>query len=279
MDQLHLTDKSFDPERSENYILSIRFSPDGFSFCIFDPDRMIPLVYHSHTLNAQTPFHLKNEINSYLHQQPDLTHLYKKTIIAYCNGRQLITPINIINPEQFNTIFKATFIEQADEELLHFSMKELESEIIFAVPFLLKDFFSIHFNNLVFIPDSLPLLYLAWNNKNRGLQIWANRSGHILYLCASLSGQVTGFNTYYIKDETDLLYYTAAFSKQFEPLNTTAFFFTGDLEPGSSLFNQLKKYGFQPTFLQYPASLNRNHQLNQQPDHRMVLLTTQCLCV
>jgi hypothetical protein len=279
MDQLYLTDKTFDPERSENQILSIRFSPDGFSFCIIDSDRMIPLLYSSHPINAQTSFHLKNEINAFLHQQPILTFPYKKTIISYCNGRQLIAPDDIIDSNQLNTVFYSTFVEQADEKLLNFNLKELEATLIFAVPFLLVDFFSNHFNNPVFIPDGLPFLQLASNINNQGMQIWGNRTGHILYLAASSSGLLTGFNTYYIKDETDLLYFTAAFSRQFETTNTIAFFFTGDLEPGSTLFNQLRKYSFQPTLVQYPITLGRNHQLSKQPDHRMVLLTQQCLCV
>jgi len=279
MDHLHLIDKTFDPKRSENYILSIRFSPDGFSFCIFDPERVFPLECYSVPLNAQTPFHLKNEINNLLHHQPNLTLSFKRTIISYCNGRQLIVPGSFIDREQYKEAFFSTFIEQADEELLQFNLKDFESTHLFAVPSLLYDFFSIHFNHMVFIPDGLPLFQLAREKKSQELQIWAGRTGHILFLLSSLAGQITGFNTYFIKDETDLLYYAAAFSRQFETMNATSLFYAGDLEPGSTLFNQFKKYGFHPTCVPYPESLNRNHQLTQQPDHRLVLLTAQSQCV
>lgn len=278
MDNIRLIDKAFDLTKSELYILSIRFSPDGFSFLVTDPIASLPLALAHIQLNTITPFHLKNELNELLHHEPLLKVPYKKTLVSYCGGRYLISPQSLVSPAYLEEVFYFTFRHQSEEYLFHQSFPDYQSTITFGVPTLLKEFFEIYFSQLQFRPETEPLLTPDKQTSSQQLLIKANRTGHLMYLVAILEGKSTISNSFEIKDETDMLYYITGFAKQFDTKHQINFLYSGEFEPESVLFPQLKRYGLKPELMTLPEIYNRNYNWETQPDQRYFMLFRQSLC-
>lgn len=279
MSNLRLIDKSFDITKSLQYNLSIRFSPDGFSFCIANFENRLPVVLFNTDFNAQTTYQLKNELNQVLLSENLLKTSYAKTRIAYLSGENSLMPHSLIEEQEQKKMFAFTNDTSSDNEIMFQEISKLNACIGFTVPVILKEFFDIHFQNHQFIPHNLPLIIKALESDQKSPSLWVQKHNHMANILAMQNKQLLGINTFYVKDETDLLYYTLGMSKHvFNDDQTSIVYFSGDLDYKSSFFDQLKRYGFKPEFMRLSETISRNHGFHLTNDQQYTLLIEQALC-
>lgn len=277
MDNKCLIEKSFDSTQCEKYILSIRCSPDGFSFCVFDPESQQVKAYFHKELNTHTIFHLKNEINQVLHHEPIVKQDFNRTVVSYSASVECFSPIALVSEKYFEKVFDLTHPQHPENTILHHSIQAAGLALSFSFPILLKEFFEIHFPNVSYFPHGLLLAKQALKNNAKGLLLWIDRFGHKAFLMVSFARQIQFLNSYFVKDETDLLYFTLSIARLFPSEKPVEVAFSGELEPKSDYFQQLKRYGLQPF---YRRSSFLTKQKLSEPIHHPNLepLIEQCLC-
>jgi hypothetical protein len=277
MDNKWLIEKSFDSTQCEKYILSIRCSPDGFSFCVFDPESQQVKAYFHKELNTQTIYHLKNEINQVLHQEPIVKQDFNRTVVSYSASEECFTPIALVSEKYFEKVFNLAHPQQPENTILHHSISAAELIFSFSFPILLKEFFEINFSNVNYFTHGLLLAKQAMKNSANGLKLWVDKLGHKAFFMVSNARQIQFFNSYFVKNETDLLYFTLSIARLFPSEKSVEVAFSGELEPKSDYFQQLKRYGLQPF---YRRSSFLTKQKLSEPIHHPNLepLIEQCLC-
>jgi len=111
-------DRALIKEASENYRLSIRISPDGFSFCIFDnPRNKFAAVADWDFQGVFNNISLKNLLKEFIPQQEWLQLKYEKILIIVENQYATIIP-------------KALYLKNQRREYLKLNFNIIENDIV-----------------------------------------------------------------------------------------------------------------------------------------------------
>ena len=107
---------AFDFTKSEQYILSIRLSTDGFSFSIFNPEGEKDFIITPYPVNNN--YSMTANVKELFASDETFKRRYKQVNVLVDTPRFMTLPLDMFDDEQMETLFYSAFTKQDNEIML-----------------------------------------------------------------------------------------------------------------------------------------------------------------
>jgi hypothetical protein len=270
-------DETFDVNNCMNYILSIQCSLDGFYFAVFDTTVNKFIVLSGLELNTVTPFMLKNEIEGIIASEPILQASFKQVKIAYNTHKAMLVPESLIPPGQYSTAFGFTFETSREETILTNSIGNAYT-LLFAMPKIIKKQLEQFFPGTLFYSQFQPLAAYARGCSGMHPYLLVSMQNHSLQIAAIKEHKIVLINSFFVKDETDCLFYimNTAKSLSFDLKSELVLF--GANNPKSELVSKLMNYFGKVNFAHYSNNYAVSYTFLDEQASKHLLLLELALC-
>ena len=243
-------DETFDINNCISYILSIQCSLDGFSFTVFDTTVSKFIVFYTFEFNAVTPFMLKNEIDGIVASEPLLQSAYKQVKIAYNTPKVTLVPGSLIPSDQYSSTYGFTFETKREETIVANSFGNGYT-LLFAMPKIIKKQFEYLYPGSIFFSLLQPLA--AYTQGHSGLHpyLLVSKQNHSLQIVAAKGHNIIFINSFFVKDETDCLFYTLNTAKSLNLDLKSEVVLFGKIDAKSELVSMLMLYFEKVSYAHY----------------------------
>jgi hypothetical protein len=273
---LFFVDETFDINNYNNYKLSIQCSLDGFSFSVFDTLLNKFIVLADYYLICASPFQLKNEIAEVLNNQKIVVPGYKHVNISYVTYKNMISP-DALTENTEEAIFTFTFEKDRNEEIINNPLLNGKS-LLCAIPTLLKDFFSSYFDSVSYYSPCFPLADRINTKAPMHPTLQLQIHNHMLFILATTGHELKVMNTYYTKNEDDVLYFTLRLAKSLGFDNNTEIILSGSFDKSSVTGKELKRYFKTVSFARFSPRYSVSYTFLKKPEHIYLSLIELALC-
>ena len=271
MSRLFIIDESLNQKFTDNYILSINISSDGFSFAVMDSvSKKIIALFNQYAFSKEPEFQFK-KIKA-LYEEIELLNLnYLNTKIFFrIPDKTTLVPKDVFVPYLTEDFFNLVYTPSANGKILSSFIPALKSYAIYEiykpiVSFLYeKHQYANFYNDLVASAYNIDLQepYLKVTILRDQVVILTINEGNTFY------------NSYYYEGENDLLYYTLGIVKNLN-LDTDTIYLEGIINHRESIFYRFKQYFSNIKITKTKATLTM--PLQQLPDSRFVSLFNSLL--
>lgn len=282
MHDICFIDKSFDPEQTNLYHLSIQISLDGFSFAILD------IPKGKYTLLKSTNFFLKRprllfmKVRELMAEDEHLNLKFKSIEIVYSSENFTLVPQAFYQQGAadkffgFNHEMERGFI--VDKTLL----TKAEAWCIFNIPENLKEFLVLKYPKATIRHNIYPLIERALKeNKNfperKQMHINFFRSYFELIVLSGTKLQLC--NQFGYSGENDISYFVLYVFDQLKlPPDTTELVIHGQMQQTDPIYQTFKKYIRKTSFARPTSLFNYSYTFNQLPDHYYTTLLDLYKC-
>jgi len=282
MHDICFIDKSFDPEQTNLYHLSIQISLDGFSFAILDIPKGKYTLLKSTNFFIKRPRLLFMKVRELMTEDEHLNLKYKSIEIVYSSENFTLVPQVFYQQGAadkffgFNHEIERGFI--VDKTLL----TKAEAWCIFNIPENLKEFLILKYPKATIRHNLYPLVERALK-ENRNFperkQVHINffrsyfelivLSGTKLHLC----------NQFIYSGESDISYFVLYVFDQLKlPPDTTELVIHGQMRQTDPIYQTFKKYIRKTSFARPTSLFNYSYTFNQLPDHYFTSLLDLYKC-
>jgi hypothetical protein len=271
-------DDSFDRSQSEKYKLSIRFAPDGFSFCIGESNSNRMAAMGHIMLNSANALQLAREIDLTISEEPLLQGPFQRVSACFESNRFCVVPSSQLDEVLAETLFDCTF-EQKTDEALYQAHLNFDLSLITGVPRPIVQNLKKHYTNVQFQAPIFPVLNHEIGRFRTQPLLFVHLSGH---LCQVVTFTQQGFHSavsYTIHAASDALYHILNVVRQlqFDPLQLEIKL-SGRQAWCAQLTEQLKAYvgDVKPTEPSKTLHLPATFKTEMLPE--FILLVEQALC-
>jgi hypothetical protein len=160
MDKKEIFDETFDPNRSESYILSVQVSLNGISFCINDTVRDMYVSYVSYPFpsNLSENDDCGNVVGQFFSHFDLLSRKYKKVLLSFDSPLFTVVPTEFFTPEKAKQLFELVHPLPNLYEVRYNSLTESKSTVVFAIPSSLAAQWRFRQPQTIFIGHASPLI-------------------------------------------------------------------------------------------------------------------------
>lgn len=160
MEKKEIFDETFDPNRSESYILSVQVSLNGISFCINDTvrDIYVSYVFYPFPRNLSENDDWGDTVGQFFTQFDLLSRKYKKVLLSFDSPLFTIVPTEFFAPEKAKQLFELVHPLPNLYEVRFNSLAESKSTVIFAIPSSLSAQWRFRQPQTIFIGHASPLI-------------------------------------------------------------------------------------------------------------------------
>ena len=276
MQDICFIDKSFDPEQSNLYHLSIQISLDGFSFAILD------IPKGKYTVLKSTNFFLKRPRLLYMNvrdvvSNDDLLRLkYKSTDVIYATEKFTLVPQAFFHHGYTEKYFGFNHETEKGFAIDKTLFPKAEAWCIYTIPENLKEYLTLAFPKSTVRHNLFPLVERSLKeNKNfpERKQVHLNFFRSSFELIVISGTKLLLSNQFNYSGENDVLYYVLYVFDQLKlPPDTTELVFHGQLKPTDPLYQSFRKYVRKPAFANPTSLFNYSYTFDQQPGHYFTTL-------
>jgi len=280
MHELNLVDKSFDLKSASEYHLSIQAGLDGFSFCILDVHRNKYLVLRHLPLIVGKPQFLTKKIEAIFEQEELLNASYKTVSITYSTNKSTLIPKIFTEQDSATKIADFTNEIARNEDILTNDLQGLNYQLVYSFPKELLALFNSKFTEFKISHKSLPLIFSALNQRNEKKNaMLINFEKKYIRIIVLKGLQISFYNSYFFKNETDFLYYSLNIcqSLHIDP-EEDEILIGGYVADDSSYMRQLKKYLSNVHFLKPSPDFNYGNFFEKIQKHQFVSLLNSYSC-
>ncbi|WP_299233144.1 DUF3822 family protein [uncultured Bacteroides sp.] len=235
--------KDLDFNKSEQYILSIRLSTDGFSFSIYSP--IIGSDFYSRTYPVNTQRSMAANVKSFLSATDELKYKFKQTNILIHSKRYTIVPLDFFEDESMEQVFYHNVREKRNEIVLCNVLSNSNSVVIFSLDKLTHVFLSEHFPNARFFSSISPQIEFLTIRSRLGncKKLYLNINNENIDVIAMDNGRLMLANTYQSVSPNDINYFILnIWQKTGFDQNRDELHITGIKELKNIIIPELKKY-------------------------------------
>lgn len=213
---MNTTKKDIDLTHTEQYMLSIRLSPDGFSFAVHPKEEKNVMFFRHTPVNVQRS--MAANVKSFLAQTPELNAEYYQTNILIHTLRYTTVPLELFEDELMETIFYQNLPMRNNEIVLCNILGNSNVVVLFSIDKLTHVFLSERFPRIRFFATvSSQLEYLTLLSKQKGgRKIYANLHTDNMEVFCFEYGKLQLANTYPVNNNEDRSYYLLNLWKQLE---------------------------------------------------------------
>jgi len=282
MHDICFIDKSFDPEQTNLYHLSIQISLDGFSFAILDIPKGKYIVLKSTNFFLKRPRLLFMKVRELMTEDEHLNLKYKSIEIVYSSENFTLVPQVFYQQGAadkffgFNHEIERGFI--VDKTLL----TKAEAWCIFNIPENLKEFLVLKYPKSTIRHNLYPLVERALKeNKNfperKQMHLNFFRSYFELIVLSGTKLQLC--NQFNYSGEDDISYFVLYVFDQLKLLpDTTELVIHGQMQQTDPIYQTFKKYIRKTSFARPTSLFNYSYTFNQLPDHYFTSLLDLYKC-
>lgn len=271
-------DDSFDRSQSEKYKLSIRFAPDGFSFCMGESNSNRITAMGHLVLNAANALQLAREIDLTISEEPILNGPFQAVSACFENSNYAVAPTSQLDEVLPATFFDSTFETTSDDQIFQFQLN-FDLSIVGATPRPILQNLKKYYPNIQFQAPVLPILNHEIGRFRMHPFVHAHLSDHRCQLVIFTEQGFHSATTYSIHAQNDVTYHilNAVRQLQFDPL-ALEIRLSGPSNWCNQLGEQLKGYvkNVQTAALSKPLHLPATFQNELLPEY--ILLLEQALC-
>ncbi|MDA3928093.1 MAG: DUF3822 family protein [Prolixibacteraceae bacterium] len=270
-------DETFDIYNCHNYILSIQCALDGFSFSILDTTVNKFIVLSEYDINELTPFGLKNKLSSIIDEEPILQRKFKKVKVVYLTLQTTIVPISLYSEDEKEYFFDLQFERDRSDTILSSKVNN-QTIILSSIPSIIEKWFGENFNNCTFYSSFSPICSYATKIVSCQKKLLTFTHKHTLFIIALETGNIEFINTFFVKNESDSLYYILNALKQLKASSKTSIIQLGKIDQKSSLTASLSNYIENVNFASFLHSYAVSYTFMQEPEHFHLYCLELALC-
>ena len=211
-----MPEKDTNQTQPEFQTLSIRLSPEGFSFATYHPADASRIYFQHTTVNVQRS--MAANVKGFLSQTPELNVIYHQTNILIHTLRYTTVPLELFEDEQMEMLFYQNVPKQNNEIVLCNILGNSNVVVLFSIDKLTHVFLSEHFPRARFFATVSPQIeYFTKENRQRQTQqIYANIHADNMEVFCFSNGRLQLANTYPISTNEDRSYYLLNIWKQLD---------------------------------------------------------------
>lgn len=281
MHELKLIDGSFDLKFASEYHLSIQLGLDGFSFCILDIRRNKYLVFgHIPLIVGKLQF-LSRKIESIFDQEEKLHATFHTVSISYSTNKASLVPKEYTEPALLLQTAALTNDFSRNEDVRTDDLPGFNYQLVYSYPKDLMTLLNRKFTDFQFRHKSIPLLASVVNQRNEKKNtLLINFEKNYIRMIALMGDQISLYNSFYFKNDTDFLYYTLniCHSLQFDA-ERDEILIGGYVADDSSYIRQIRKYISNVQFLKPSTAFNYGNIFEKVQRHQYVSLFNSYPCV
>lgn len=265
MQNIYFIDNDFIKENSTQYILSIRYSTDGLSFCVHNiHDKLIAFFHQPYTLDTKDAVMAK--VKKTIAGEELLSLRYKKAYILPCNKEKTLIPAHIFNKDYLSDMYRICLCPEKNDTLLYRKIRVMESYIVEAIPRNFITFLTSRYQSLCVVNSAYPFIINSLSNTLLNANhLFLDIQDRYFDILLTRNNDVLLFNSFTYSSVPDLVYYILSCLKACnvgkDSLQTVI---SGTLTHDTGLFNTLNNYLPNISVLN-DASLNatiKNNELN-----------------
>ena len=122
MQNVYYIDSNFIKENSSQYILSIRYSTDGLSFCVHNHNhQLLVFFFQPYQLDSQDAVIAK--VKKIMVEDELLNLKYKKVYILPCQKEKILLPAHVFNKNTLGDMYRICLQPQKNDILLYRKIK------------------------------------------------------------------------------------------------------------------------------------------------------------
>ena len=200
-------------DTSEKYIVSIRLWPGGFSFAGHIPSENDSFFYAETETDSTKPY--LQAIKDIFFAHPFFSYAYKIFYVICANRQYTLLPENIFLEQQKKQLMSFVFMSP-QEKILHESLDEFDSKIMFGIQPKVYDFFSRMLINPIFTHTITPLL-IQWRYRSLTTypkQLFVELYEDTMNAACFYRETLLFVNSFQVDDTADMLYYILYIWKQ-----------------------------------------------------------------
>ena len=239
-------DKSFNINKISTYYLIIEISTNAYRYCIMDIIRKhyVAIVYKNFEKEITPNNYLKN-IKSFIKDDVYLNKNYKKVDLIFFNNKFTLIPDEFFDKKMLKQYFKFNNILSEHEEIHFNKIKRAQLSNVFTIPSDITTYLVNQFPEIRFLHQGTPLIeYYTENTKDSVVPtVIFNIYKSSFEFAAVQSGNLLYYNYFKYKTDDDLIYFILnTFNQLNFDVNKVETIIHGNIEGGSSLHKNIKKY-------------------------------------
>ncbi|HEY5510518.1 MAG TPA: DUF3822 family protein [Prolixibacteraceae bacterium] len=271
MQDICFIDKSFDPEQSNLYHLSIQISLDGFSFAILDIPKGKYTVLKSINFFLKRPRLLFANVRDIVIADDLLRLKYRSVEIVYATEKFTMVPQAFFHYGYSEKYFGFNHEVEKGYSLDRTLFSKAEAWCIFTIPENLKDYLTFTFPKATIRHNLFPLIERSLkDNKNfpERKQVHLNFFRSNFELVVISGTKLLLCNQFNYSGENDVLYYVLYVFDQLKlSPDTTELVLHGQLPPADPLYQSFKKFVRKSAFATPTSLYQYSYTFNQEPGH------------
>lgn len=208
-----VTDKSFDLEKTFEYILSIQVSLNGFSFSVVCPAKNKLLAFNHTPLKISSESLITRRFNDWISSKSLLSKTFKKVRLILFNKEFTLVPEKYFNSEIKAEIPDLLFEKKKNTEIAENIIIDQKSRIIFLLPNGLHKIITSYFGEYEIIhPIKLVANQHVKTDKKYVLNLIIERGN--FYITLFKKDKIFLCNNFDYVHTNDLIYYVLTILKQ-----------------------------------------------------------------
>lgn len=207
MQNIYHLDNNFVKENSIQYILSIRFSTDGLSFCIHDNySKLQVFSYRPYSLDSQTEVIAK--VKKEIVEEELLNLRYRKVYIVPCTKEKTLIPAHLFNKNYLSDIYRLCQHTEKNDILLYRKIRPMEAYIVESLPRSFVNFLTTRYQSVCIVNSAYPFIIdsLSSTLMNRE-HLFVDIQDRYFDILITRNEEVLLFNSFTYNSVTDMVYY------------------------------------------------------------------------
>lgn len=207
MQSIYYLDSGFVKEDSVRYVLSIRFSTDGLSFCVHDSfDKLLAFYHRPYSLDSQTE--LVAKVKKAIVEEELLKLHYRKVYVVPCKEEKTLVPASVFQKEYLPDFYRLCQHTEKNDVLLYRKIRPMEAYLVEALPRSFTTFLTSRYQSLCIVNSAYPFILnsLASTLLNRE-HLFVDIQDRYFDILITRNNDVLLFNSFAYQSVTDMVYY------------------------------------------------------------------------
>ncbi|HCT31503.1 MAG TPA: hypothetical protein DIW31_12440 [Bacteroidales bacterium] len=247
MDKKEIFDETFDPDRSESYILSVQVSYQGIAFSVNDTARGMHIAYVSNPFSNEMSVSddWSENISLIFSRYEVLKRKYKRVLFSFESNLFTTVPTDLFLAEKVKDLFELVHPLPNLFEIRFNHLKNSKVTVVFAIPYSITSKWLTYQPNTEFIGFSSALIAYSCLLKSAKDVSAVNTlfTNNFFTTSISANDELKHCNSFNFVNINDAAYYMINFCKQTGlDLNRIILSFTGELDDAKGIELILSQY-------------------------------------
>ncbi|WP_299162384.1 DUF3822 family protein [uncultured Tenacibaculum sp.] len=243
--------------------LSIQFSLDGFSFCIFNSETKEPILFTQYIFDTPltSPEVLLNEIINIFAIDKDLQQDFISISAIHQNNLSTLVPNKYFDRNNLDSYLKYTVKTLSTDLITYDSLEKMDAHTVY-IPYVnINNYLFQNFGEFEFKHHSTVLIdkLLSYSEKNPKQLFFVHVSINQIDIIVFEQGTLKLHNSFSFQTKEDFIYYILFTAEQLEmDPNKFQLTFIGDIEKESELYDITYNYVRNINFINSNSSFFTN---------------------